>query len=70
VSQSELLVTLPRHQAELANRYLDNQLLPFPAQAVPMEMYLYWHANVAAEPANQWLRRIIGEVMAPGKLPQ
>jgi DNA-binding transcriptional LysR family regulator len=70
VSQSELLVTLPRHQAELANRYLDNQLLPFPAQAAPMEMYLYWHANVAAEPANQWLRRIIGEVMAPGKLPQ
>ena len=63
VSRSDLLLTLPRHQAELANRHLDNQLLPFPSHAVPMEMYLYWHVNVVAEPANQWLRRTIVAVM-------
>jgi len=70
VSRSELLLTLPQHQAELANAHLDNQLLPFPAQAPPMEMYLYWHANVAADPANQWLRRAIGAVMRSTALSQ
>jgi DNA-binding transcriptional LysR family regulator len=63
VSQSDLLLTLPQHQAELANAHLDNQLLPFPAAAPPMEMYLYWHANVASDPAGQWLRGLIGAVM-------
>jgi DNA-binding transcriptional LysR family regulator len=63
VSRCDLLLTLPRHQAALANQHLHNQLLPFPTQALPMEMYLYWHANVAAEPASQWLRRTIVAVM-------
>jgi DNA-binding transcriptional LysR family regulator len=66
VSQSDLLLTLPQHHAELANAHLDNQLLPFPAQAPPMEMYLYWHANVAADPANQWLRGLIAAVLRGG----
>jgi DNA-binding transcriptional LysR family regulator len=66
VSQSNLLLTLPQHQAELANVHIGNQLLPFPAAAPPLEMYLYWHANVADDPANQWLRAAIGEVLRPG----
>jgi DNA-binding transcriptional LysR family regulator len=63
VSQSDLLLTLPQQQAELANTHIGNQLLPFPVAAAPLEMYLYWHANVADDPANEWLRRTIGEVM-------
>jgi len=68
VSQSDLLVTMPQHQAELANAQVGNQLLPFPAEAEPMHMYLYWHANVAGDPASQWLRRAVMEVCGRGSL--
>ncbi len=63
VSQSDLLATMPRHQAQIANAQVGNQLLPFPATAATMDMYLYWHANVTEDPANQWLRRSIAAVM-------
>jgi DNA-binding transcriptional LysR family regulator len=69
VSQSDLLVTLPQHQAELANVHLGNQQLPFPAAAVPMDMYLYWHGNADGDPASQWLRRAILEVLRPPSTP-
>jgi DNA-binding transcriptional LysR family regulator len=63
VSQSDLLLTLSQHQAELTNAHVGNQLLPFPAAAPPLEMYLYWHANLTDDFANQWLRAAIVEVM-------
>jgi DNA-binding transcriptional LysR family regulator len=63
VSQTDLLVTMPRQQAEIANAGVGNQLLPFPAPAPAMDMYLYWHANVEADSGNQWLRQNIAAVM-------
>jgi DNA-binding transcriptional LysR family regulator len=63
VSESELLVTMPRSQAELANLHTRNQVLSFPVDIPAMETCLYWHANVDDDPANRWLRQIVLEVM-------
>jgi len=63
VSESDLLVTMSRGQAELANLHTRNQVLAFPADIPAMETYLYWHANVDADPANRWLRQIVLDVM-------
>lgn len=64
VSQSDLLVTMTRNQAELANRHHDNRILPFPAEAAPLESFVYWHANVNDDPANIWFRRLLIDALA------
>ena len=61
VGRSDLLLTLTRSQARIVNRQMNNQVLPFPFEAPPMESFLYWHANVDEDPASRWLR---GQVLA------
>jgi DNA-binding transcriptional LysR family regulator len=61
VSRSDLLLTVTRSQARIVNRHMNNQMLPFPLEAPPMESFLYWHANVDEDPASRWLR---GQVLA------
>jgi DNA-binding transcriptional LysR family regulator len=61
VSRSDLLLTLTRSHARIVNRQMNNQVLPFPLAAPPMESFLYWHANVDEDPASRWLR---GQVLA------
>lgn len=56
VSQSDMLATMPRNQAELANRRSNNQMLPFPFDVSSMEFFLYWHSNVDTDMANRWFR--------------
>lgn len=56
VSRSDLLLTVTRSQARIVNRQMNNQMLPFPFAAPPMETFLYWHANVDEDPASRWLR--------------
>jgi DNA-binding transcriptional LysR family regulator len=56
VSQSDLLLTMPERYAQVANRQFENQILPFPTELPPFDVYLYWHANVDGDPANRWLR--------------
>lgn len=67
VSRSDLLATMPRRHAQQVNRRTKNQVLPFPAKIPPMELYLYWHANAADDPAGQWLRALISEQLARTK---
>jgi DNA-binding transcriptional LysR family regulator len=61
VSRSDLLLTLTHSQARIVNKQMNNQVLPFPFEAPPMETFLYWHANVDEDPASRWLR---GQVLA------
>lgn len=63
-SRSDLLVTMTRNQAELANVHIHNQLVPFPVEAPPLESFLYWHANVHDDPANLWFRRLVLETLS------
>jgi DNA-binding transcriptional LysR family regulator len=63
VSRSDLLVTMSRAQAEIANMTAQNQVLPFPEEIPPMESFLYWHAEADADPAGQWFRGYVLEVL-------
>ncbi|GIZ51415.1 LysR family transcriptional regulator [Noviherbaspirillum aridicola] len=61
VSQSDMLLTMPGRYARIANREFGNQILPFPLEVPAFDVFLYWHANVDADPANAWFRE---QVMA------
>jgi len=63
VRRSELLATMTRGQADLANARAKNQVLPFPVQIPPMELFLYWHAHADSDPAAQWFRQLLLEVL-------
>jgi DNA-binding transcriptional LysR family regulator len=67
VSQSDMLVTMTRVQARLANQETTNQMLPFPVAIPALESFLYWHANADADPASGWLRGLIAK--GPGSPP-
>ena len=51
-----MLLTMPERYAVVANQQFGNQILPFPLEMPPFDVYLYWHANVDGDPANRWLR--------------
>lgn len=57
VSETDLLLTMPRRYATILNAQFGNRLLPFPLEAPELGTYVYWHANSAGDPANQWLRQ-------------
>jgi len=59
VSETDLLLTMPKCYAELANRQFGNQILPFPVPLPPYDSYLYWHASMDNDPANRWLRELL-----------
>lgn len=61
VGRTDLLLTMPERYALAANQHTGNQILPFPIEMPPFDVYLYWHANVDNDPANRWLRE---QVMA------
>ncbi len=61
VAGSEVLLTLPRRQAELRRGRLPLRVLPLPTPARPLQMHLHWATEATASPASQWLR---GEVRA------
>jgi DNA-binding transcriptional LysR family regulator len=63
VRESDLLATMTLGQAELSNARADNQMLPFPVQIPPMELFLYWHAHADADPASKWFRGLLLELL-------
>lgn len=59
VASSNLLMTMSQTFAVRANAWFDNQILPVPFEAEGIDIYLYWHGNADADPANQWFRSMI-----------
>ena len=56
VAGSELLLTLPRAQAEWLRARYGLQLLNLPLKLPAVQGHLYWHPAREDEPANRWLR--------------
>lgn len=56
VSETDLILTMPQHHAQILNAQFGNRLLAFPLNAPAFDSYLYWHADAEADPANTWLR--------------
>jgi len=59
VGASNMLLTMSETLARRANLLFDHQLLPTPFPAPVVDIYLYWHANTEADPANLWFRDMI-----------
>ena len=68
VSCSDLLVTMSRGYVEQVNRTIGNQVLAFPLDIPPLELFLYWHANVDEDPASRWFRQMVLEAL--GRTPR
>lgn len=63
VSRTDLLLTLPENQAEVVNRSIGNQILPFPIDEPAQVAYLYWRTTADEDPANTWLRSLLHQVV-------
>ncbi|EJM72782.1 LysR family transcriptional regulator [Pseudomonas sp. GM55] len=59
VTQSELLLTMPRSLALSINSYLENCLLEVPFWLPEVRLNLYWLSNRSTDPANTWLRELL-----------
>lgn len=59
VSQSDMLLTLPRRYAEALLPMQENQLVELPLSTAPTALYMYWHEAAEADPGLAWLREII-----------
>jgi len=59
VRRTDLLATLSNKHAELVNRELGHQILPFPAALPPLDSFLYWHARAEDDPACGWMKQLL-----------
>ncbi|HEY0846050.1 MAG TPA: LysR family transcriptional regulator [Noviherbaspirillum sp.] len=65
VSQTNMLMTMPRSFALMTNDTLRNQILPVPFNSLRLELFLYWHARSENDAAARWLRdQILASVPA------
>lgn len=63
VSETDLLLTMPEHYANIANAQFQNRIDAFPLTTQPIDAHLYWHANTDNDAAARWLRQQLIEVM-------
>ncbi len=64
VERSDLLLTLTSRSARILARQGEIQVLPFPLELPPFELYLYWHPGSEEDPAGLWLRGQIRRALA------
>jgi DNA-binding transcriptional LysR family regulator len=64
VAESELLLTMPRRQAELRSRLLPLKLFAPPVRIPRVQLQLYWAREASDSPASQWLRTQLRRLFA------
>jgi len=62
---SDMLLTMPEQYAHSATRNLATRIYALPVEMPPLDVFLYWHQNVDAEPANVWLREMLIPLFTP-----
>jgi DNA-binding transcriptional LysR family regulator len=67
VSQTELLVIVPRRLGEALARQERVRLLEPPVPLPPYAVKQHWHERFHADAANTWLRKTVADVMQPLK---
>lgn len=64
VSETDMLLTIPQHYAEMLNTGFNNRLHPFPLKSLQqLEIHMYWHESTENDPPNRWLREQIKKVV-------
>lgn len=61
---SDMLLTMPEQYAHSATRNLPTRIHALPVEMPPLDVFLYWHETVDAEPANVWLREVLTPLFA------
>lgn len=57
VSQSDMLLTMPKHYAKVLVQHFSNlELQPLPFETPNIDVYLYWHKNHDNDAGNAWFR--------------
>jgi DNA-binding transcriptional LysR family regulator len=65
VSETDMLLTIPEHYAQLLNSRFNHRMYPFPLKSLQqLEIHMYWHESAENDPPNRWLREQIGKVVA------
>src|SRR5262249_26505945 len=60
VSETDMLLTMPEHYAEMLNSRFGNRQYPFPLKSLQtLDIHMYWHESADNDPANRWLREQI-----------
>jgi DNA-binding transcriptional LysR family regulator len=63
-SETDMLLTMPEHYAEMLNRNFENRLHPFPLKTLQsLDIHMYWHESVDNDPPNRWLREEITRIV-------
>jgi DNA-binding transcriptional LysR family regulator len=64
VSETDMLLTIPEHYAQLLNSRFNHCLYPFPLKSLQqLEIHMYWHESAENDPPNRWLREQIKKVV-------
>ncbi|MEV6626900.1 LysR substrate-binding domain-containing protein, partial [Amycolatopsis sp. NPDC051114] len=63
VSSSDYVGLLPQRLAEQHGPALGLRWFPVPAELPEVEVRLSWHARLAADPAQRWLRDTITDAL-------
>jgi DNA-binding transcriptional LysR family regulator len=61
VANTDLLCSTTGPVANVLAEVIPLQVLKFPLATPDFDAFLYWHANVDADPANRWLRTLLLE---------
>ncbi|HET9281037.1 MAG TPA: LysR family transcriptional regulator [Candidatus Angelobacter sp.] len=63
VSETNMLLTMPEHYAEMLNGRFGNRLYAFPLKSLQtLDIHMYWHESADNDPPNRWLREQITKV--------
>jgi DNA-binding transcriptional LysR family regulator len=62
-SETDMLLTMPEHYAEMLNGTFDNRLHSFPLKSLQsLDIHMYWHESADNDPPNRWLREEITRI--------
>jgi DNA-binding transcriptional LysR family regulator len=56
VEQTDFVLTMPKRYAALLSTSKRVRLFDIPIDMPPLDLYLYWHEAMDADPGNRWLR--------------
>lgn len=63
VAQSEMIATVPRPVGEMFARQVPVKVHEHPVRLPTYPVKLHWHERYQLDPGNQWMRRIVAELM-------
>ena len=62
VADTDLIVSLPRHVADVWSRLVKVKVHPLPIKIPSFDVSLYWHPRVENDAANRWLREALQQL--------